>query len=122
MPIDPISIEFAFDRLSGNEIVTRGSLHDADIFRYGTINDLGKVLEEAADALNRRIENLPFTDAEKEGGGPEPRLRVEIDKLRRIAQQLKKRDGREDLIYHWDVIGCFVDSVAALLEMFEARS
>ena len=121
MVLDPILLEYAFSRLSGDEIGKRGTLHDADIFRHGTIKDLGNVLEEAADSLKKRVDGLPFTDAEKANGGPEPRLRDNIEKLYRISQMLKERDEKDDIGYHWEVIGCFVDSLAASLEMIESR-
>lgn len=118
---DAVTIEYAFAFLVGDELGQRGTNHDADTFRAGNPKSLAEAMREAATSLETRIQALTFTPVEQANGGAKARLDVAIAKLRSIADSMETRIQREPEDYHWEIIGCFVFSTAALLESLEQR-
>lgn len=123
MPFDAVSIEHAFAKLVGSPIGSRGTSHDADTFRGGNVKSLGAALQEATDALEARVKALPpFTAAENQNGAPKARLDVAIGRLKAQAAAMSKSTAapqRED--YHWELIGCLVSTIDALLDSMQRR-
>lgn len=116
MSFDATSIEYAFAKLIGNPTGARGTSHDADVFRSGNPKSLAKALSDAADALEEKVKSVQFALADTEPGGAKARIDVAISRLHKIADGMSKSAtvSRED--YHWEIIGCLVSTIAALLE------
>ena len=119
MSFDAVNIEYAFARLVGDDIGGRGTNHDADVFRSGRVKDLSVALSEATDAIEARISKLKFQPSDSEPGGLHARLTVAISRLKKISQEMASSSGSEPSDYHWEIIGCLVSSIAALLEALE---
>ncbi|NYI02854.1 hypothetical protein [Cupriavidus plantarum] len=119
MAFDATSIEYAFAKLLGNEIGARGTVFDADIFRAGREKDLARVLGKAADALEARVNRLSFPEPATLAGGSKARIDVAVARLRRIAGVLSTSTNAAAVGYSWEVIGCLVSTIAALLEELE---
>jgi len=118
---DAVTIEYAFASLVGDELGQRGTNHDADTFRAGNSKSLAEAIRGAATSLETRIQALTFTSVEQANGGAKARLDVAVTKLRRIAESMETRNQKEPEDYHWEIIGCFVSSTAALLESLEQQ-
>jgi hypothetical protein len=116
MSFDATSIEYAFAKLIGNPTGARGTSHDADVFRGGNSKSLAIALSDAADALEEKVKSVQFAAADTEPGGAKARIDVAISRLHKIADNMSKSAtvSRED--YHWEIIGCLVSTIAALLE------
>lgn len=115
MSFDAVSIEYAFANLIGNPIGARGTSHDADVFRGGEAKSLSFALSEAIDALEAKVNALKFDPEESQPGGTKARLDVAIDRLKRIAETMSKSKAVAGEDYHWEIIGCLVSTIAALL-------
>jgi hypothetical protein len=122
MEIDAVSIENAFARLLGNEIGVRGTCHDADIFRGGNLEQIAKSLEKAADAIESKVNSFTFEPTETEAGGAKACLGVAIDRIRNIASKMSSLKESEPNDYHWEIIGCLISTVSALLETLSRRN
>lgn len=119
MSFDAVSIEHAFAKLVGSEIGGRGTNHDADVFRGGNLKDLSVALNEAAEAIESRMNALPFSPSDSEPGGTKARLSVAAARLKRTAEAMASSKGSEPSDYHWEIVGCLVSTIAALLETLE---
>lgn len=116
MTFDAVSIEHAFAKLVGNPTGARGTSHDADVFRGGNPRSLAKALSDAADALEERIKSIQFAPADMEPGGAKARIDVAISRLRKIASTMSMSVTVSRENYHWEIVGCLVSTIAALLE------
>lgn len=116
MSFDAVSIENAFARLIGNPVGARGTSHDADVFRGGLPEQLALALYDAANALDTQVKSVDFEAADSEPGGAKARIEVAISRLKKTARAMSNSTvvSRED--YRWEIIGCLVSTVAALLE------
>ena len=92
------------------------------MFRGGNIQDLGKLLEATAKALEKRVNNVSFTAAEKKSseGNVEAGCKVFLDHSIRslcdIANDMKKSKEEEPDDYHWLVIADFIEIIDGLLK------
>jgi hypothetical protein len=116
---DAVSTEYSFAYLLGLELGDRGHVNDADVFRLGQPQDLAKVLEAAADAIDRRTRALGLQQPTPPPGSPAARIDVGVSDLRGIAMNLKNRSGLEGETYQWHVIGALVGIIAAMLAHYE---
>jgi len=116
MNFDAVSIEHAFAKLIGNSSGARGTSHDADVFRAGNSKNLAKALSDATNALEEKIKSVQYSTADMEPGGAKARIDAAIHQLRKITVSMTKIStvSRED--YHWEIIGCLISTISALLE------
>lgn len=116
MSFDAVSIEHAFAKLVGNSTGARGTSHDADVFRDGNPKSLAKALTDATNALEEKIKSIQFTVTDTEPGGAKAQIDVAISRLQKIANIMEASAtvSRED--FHWEIIGCLISTIAALLE------
>jgi hypothetical protein len=119
MSFDAVNIEYAFARLVGDEIGGRGTNHDADVFRSGRVKALSVALSEATDAIESRVAKLKFKPSDSEPGGLQARLSVATERLKKTAKSMASSSESEPNDYHWEIIGCLISSIAALLEALE---
>ena len=122
MEFDAVSIEYAFARLLGDDIGARGTCHDADFFRSGNLKQIAKALEKAADSIEFKVNSFTFDASEIEPGGAKARLGVAIGRIRKIASKMSSSKESEPNDYHWEIIGCLISTVSALLETLSRRS
>lgn len=116
MSFDAVSIEHAFAKLIGNPTGARGTSHDADVFRGGNPQSLASALSDAVNALEVQVEAIQFAASDAEPGGAKARIDVAISRLRKISCTMANSSQviRED--YHWEIIGCLISTIAALME------
>lgn len=62
------------------------------------------------------MKSVQFATPDTEPGGAKARIDVAISRIHEIAESMSKSTtvSRED--YHWEIIGCLVSTIAALLE------
>jgi hypothetical protein len=118
---DAVKIEYAFAYLMKKQVGSRGGPHDAHVFRAGERRDLGDLLNAASAYLQTRIERIKFARREDENGGAKARLEVAARSLERQGEELQNMAGEEPDEYHWEIIGSFVHTVAALLDPVEGK-
>jgi len=122
---DAVSIEYAFAHLLEKPIGARGGVHDADVFRYGSVKGLGQLLDATADHLSKRISRIQFAPIESQAGGAKAQLEASIRGLKAIAKEMmQKQDAdknRESEDYHWLIIGDLVQTIASLLNHVEGK-
>jgi hypothetical protein len=120
---DAHTIEGSFKYFFGSTGTTRGGPYDADLLREGNPKELGALVEMLAARLEERIAGLDFAAFEEGGGRNVPKVTLEgaARSLKAIAADMKKRKDKEHEDYHWEIIGDLVSTVAALLQMLEAK-
>jgi len=116
MSFDAVAIEYAFANLVGAGIGARGGSHDADTFRGGNPPSLANAIEDAADALQQRYSAFTFEAVDSQPGGAKIRIESGIQRLRNIAQTMRKSKTTEPEDYHWEIVGALVQMIAAMLE------
>lgn len=112
MAVNPISMENKFNHLTKTPDGTRQTLHDADVFRRPTRNDLGLILEEAADALKKRIDGVGLSNDIIDNN---------IKALRDIVNDMKGQNEIENMGYQWEVIAIFGSCIGTVLEALERK-
>jgi len=107
-------IEHTFARIVGAGIGKRGENWDADMFRGGYTQSIGKALGTAADALRHRINSLP-ADAVPDRT---KRLNHYCDELEGIgkamAQETEEPRTRDD--YRWFIVSSLLPIIHDLLD------
>ncbi len=119
MTYDAVSIENSFARLTGTQIGARGKAHDADFFRSGNLKSIGKALINGADAMEKRLKAIKFEPEDYENGGIKTRLDSYINRLRRLATHMTALKTKEPEDYHWEIVGCLIGTIDALLSKLE---
>ncbi|MFP3892040.1 hypothetical protein [uncultured Ralstonia sp.] len=120
MRFDAFNIETAFAQLAKAKPGKRGTGYDADVFRGGRAKTLSVTLVKATDALEARANALSFRGEDAEPGESKARIDAAIGKLRKIANSMSASDEVTPENYLWEVIGCLVSTIAALLDKAEA--
>ncbi len=122
---DAVQIEYAFAHLLQKPIGARGGLHDADVFRHGSVKELGKLLDATAEHLSRRISIIQFAPIECEAGGAKAQIQGSLLGLKGIAKEMMQEqdtdENRESEDYHWLIVGDLVQTIASLLNHIEGK-
>jgi hypothetical protein len=116
---DALRIEAAFRNFFRGP--PHDSLYEADVFRAGDPERLGKLLDAFSKRLARRIEFLEFVPDEALPGGAQDQLNACIEAFAAAAEALKRRRQYEREDYRWLIIGDLVRSITALLDHMEGR-
>jgi hypothetical protein len=120
----PTHLEYAMSRLMEVPVGTRGKSWDADVWRGGSVSQIGQVIIDAGEAVKDRVSRLQFTEEENEPGNVAVTLTISADSLIAIGKAMRQEpsDARTSLDYRWKMIASMVDTIAALLEYAEHRA
>lgn len=119
MQVDAVDIEYAFGRVIGNEIGVRGTVHDADVFRGGNLNDISQAMESAIKAIEQRINVLPITEQDQESGEIGAQLGVAMSQLKTTCSIMKKQKVAEPNDYHWAIVANLLTIINTLIVLVE---
>ncbi|MGR0277735.1 hypothetical protein ACUM5Y_01660 [Marinomonas dokdonensis] len=117
--VDAVDIEYAFARITGNEIGDRGHPYDADIFRGGRISEISKALELAIGAIEKRFKNLSLSESDNEAGGIGAQIEVALLRLKEIIKNMEGHEGLEPHDYHWSIAASLLTVINTLLVIAE---
>jgi len=118
---DAVKIEHQFAMLLGEELGRRGGLNDADIFRNGDLEKIGRLIQKSVEILEVRINRIEFQPSERELGGTLARLKAGIDSLKNLGKMMESKEEIEKNDYHWLIVGDLVMTIAGLLDYIERR-
>ena len=119
LKVDAVDIEFAFTRITGNEIGERGLSHDADFFRGGNVADISKALQSAIEAIEERYSRLRLNDKDSEPGEIGAQIFVAITQLGRATKAMGNTEASEPHDYHWAIVANLLTVINTLLVMAE---
>lgn len=114
-----VGIEYSFAHILNKEIGARGGLNDADVFRIGSVKELGKLLEDTVKQLEDRCNKIRFTENETVDGGLKPRTFVPLKRLQELAIEMQKSKAKEADDYHWLIIGELVQIIDSVLRHYK---
>ena len=121
MGFKAVDIEHSFATFLEKQPSGRGQSYDADVFRGGHVNNLGKALEDFCNHMVQRLSRSTFDASESLRAGAKIRIESAITLLSGIAKEMKTDNGKEPDDYHWLIVGEMVSIIAGLLDHIEGK-
>ncbi len=115
-----VSIEHTLSRFFGDEIGTRDSFYDADLFREGDPKELAEMMRHVAAHFEKRAARIQYPA--QLDGTTKAYIASCASQLRSLADQVRQRKKNESEDYHWEVFGALMRGIVGLLETLEAVS
>ena len=95
------------------------SIVNPETIEKGNPKEIGQELQNAAEILENRLEDIEFQPYEYEKCKTRSRLEKALNTLREMGKEMANMTDQEPKEYHWYIIALIIDIVSSLFNHIE---